>query len=387
MLKFLKSLGVVALLSVLPLQVNAAVVDSTEADFGFDAAGEVSGTLNIKSFGEVTVFINGTYSVANVVWLQREAGSPGSGAWENILQVAGTGSGLAANGTAEYNWTNGPNRRGYRLAMTAAGTGDVMGQMTDRAQAAVAFKTNDVTSVYQFDDFNTETTAVNAAFYIAVDNDASGTIAVVTIGIQEGGITQVSGTGNDGADEACFGNIVVSSVAGLVSDGPIIFETRFRVDVLTGNVGMSLVNTECPAATNASRVFDVDSDAVVFLTGSYQDAVTIAQQGEASANDNWIAASALADAEGNDGGATGTGLEYELGLAVAGTYSTLRVETSSEGDCYFYVDDNLQYAEDQCVATTARLGWLIWVNTSDDDNVLTTQIIDYIAFQHERPDT
>ena len=68
----------------------------------------------------------------------------------------------------------------------------------------------------------------------------------------------------------------------------------------------------------------------------------------------------------------------------AADYVTLRVETDAAGDCYFYVDGDLQYAEDACVATTARLGWFIWANTDDNASAVTL-IIDYIEFQTTKP--
>ncbi len=384
MLKFLKSLGVAALLSVLPLQVNAAVVDSTEADFGFDAAGEVTDSLTIPAFTTLTVFVNGTYSVANLVFLQREAGSPGSGAWENVLQVAGTGSGLAADATGEFSWTNGPNRKGYRVAMTAAGTGDVMVQLTDRAAAAAAFTPNDRSVMHYFTDFNEwQTTAVNAELFLTIDNDSSGTIAVIDPAVEEGAMTLASGTVGDRADEAALSSIDVSDWAGLVSDGPIKFEVRMQADVLAGVWGALLTTLQIPAATNASSPFDVDSN-VVTQENSHVNALAIMMQSEADDVDGWIAVSENANAEGNDGGAVGTGDEFEVGTAVAATYFDLRLETDAAGDCYFYVDGDLQYAEDSCVATTARLAWWVWANT-DATAAALTLIVDYVEFQTTKP--
>ncbi len=380
MRKFLTALGVAALLSVSAWGTAfAAVVTSTVAG-GLDAAGEVSATLTVPAGTTVTVFSSGTYSAANRFELQEEVGSPGSGVFRKVLRLD-TGT---ANEQAENSFTAGPNRSAFRVLMTVAGTGDVMVQMTDRAQAAAAFTPDSRSVLHFFDDFaETQTTAVNASLYLTIDNDSSGTIAVIDPAVQEGAMTLASGTVGDRADEAALGPIDVSDWAGLVSDGPILFEVSMQADVLAGIWGIALTTIDIPSATNASSPFDVDSG-VVTEENSHVDAVAILMQSEATDVDGWQAASSLGSAEGNDGGAIGTGLEFVLGTAVAATYTTLRVETDATGDCYFYIDGNLQYAEDLCVATTARLGWFVWANT-DTTAAAVTLIIDYVVFQTTKP--
>ncbi len=383
MRKFLTALGVAAFLSVSALgtqtEVHAAVVTSTVAG-GLDAPGEVSATLTVSPFTTVTVFSSGTYSAANRFELQEEIGSPGSGAFRRVLRLD-TGT---ANEQAENSFTAGPNRSAFRVLMTVADTGDVMVQLTDRAQAAAAFTPNSRTVLHFFDDFNeTQTTALDAGIYLTVDNDSSGTVGVIDPAIQEGAIGFVSGTVGDRADETAVGPIDVSDWAGLVSDGPIIFEASLQSDVLTGVWGIALTTIDVPAATNASSPFDVDSG-VVTQENSHVDSVAILMQSEATDVDGWQAASSLGSAEGNDGGAIGTGLEFVLGTAEAATYVTLRVETDATGDCYFYIDGNLQYAEDLCVATTARLAWFVWANTDDNASGVTIRL-DYVEFQTTKP--
>ena len=383
MRNFLSALGLAALLSVsFFTPANAWVIDSSEADFGFDAAGEVTPTFTMAPFAQFTMFVNGVYSVANLVWLQEERGSPGSGIFQNVLQLSGTGSGLAANGQAEYSWINGPNTNGYRVRMSAAGTGDVMVQVTDRYADALPFDLNDLTVFTHIDDFNVQTAAVDATFYVAVENDGSGTVAVVDDSIQEGGITVISGTVGDSADEACLGTVTQADLAGLVSDGPIIMEVSLQIDNLTGQAGIALTEIICPSGSAQTTV---DAKANVLTESTvYADTVYIVHQAEMTDVDGWTAGCALTNAECNDPGAAGTGDEFIIGTAVAATYQTLRVETDAAGDCYFYFNGNLGYAEDACVSTTARLSFLIWVNTAATAAATTMQI-DYLAFSTTKP--
>ena len=383
MRKFLSVLGLAALLSWIPIAAPKAwVIDSSEADFGFDAAGEVTPSFTMAPFAQFTMFVNGTYSVANLVWLQEEKGSPGSGVFENVLQLSGTGSGLAANGQAEYSWINGPNTNGYRVFMSAAGTGDVLVQVTDRYADAAAFDLNDLTVFTHIDDFNVQTAAMDATFYVATENDTTGTVAVIDDSVQEGAIVQLSGTVGDRADEACLSTITAADLNGLVSDGPIILEVSLQVDTLSGQAGMGLAEIVCPSGS-AIEPAEIDSNVVTEST-VYNDAVFIMFQSEADDIDGWNAGCVTNSAECNDGGAAGTGFEFVVGTAVAATYQTLRVETDAEGDCYFYFNGNLQYAEDACVLTTARLGFMVWVNT-DATAAAVTQQIDYLAFSTTKP--
>ncbi len=82
MRKFLTALGVAAFLSVFSFGIapfaNAAVVENTVLG-GMDAADELSATLTVAPFTEITVFTFGTYSLEARFELQEEVGSPGSG--------------------------------------------------------------------------------------------------------------------------------------------------------------------------------------------------------------------------------------------------------------------------------------------------------------------
>ena len=79
--------------------------------------------------------------------------------------------------------------------------------------------------------------------------------------------------------------------------------------------------------------------------------------------------------------------EYDISSTIAvNTYYTLRIEVDSTGDGYFYVDGNLKYAENEVVATTARLIPYIMGNEDVDDGTgAGTMIIDYLEFVYSRP--
>ncbi len=383
MFKFLKSLGVAVLLSVLPLQANAAVVTSTVTG-GFDSAGEVSTSMNVSAGAELSVFVNGTYSVANKVWLQRERGSPGSGAWQNVVQVSGTGSGLAANGTGTFRWTNGPNRDGYRLFMSAAGTGDVMAQLTDGSLTPQAFAEGR-TYIREFEDFFANTALETGIWN--TDQDAGGTNCALSNADDEGSFTCISHTAGSLNDTVCLSHTDITDAGSLISNGWTAVEVRLQYNDASGvQVTIGVVDTEC--AATGLEPFDMDSN--VGTLSTYTDAAGWILQDDADDTDAWQPWSFNTSVEGNDGGAIGTGFEFEAFTSAGiATYETLRLEIDSAGDCYWYASTTgvpqLVYAEDTCVASAALVGPWVSVNTSDAANDATTIDIDYIEFITTRP--
>lgn len=380
MLKFLKALGVAALLSV-PFwgMAHAAVVTSTVAG-GMDAVGEKSATLTVPAGTLVTVYTFGTYSAANRFELQRQVGSPGSGVFEKVLRLDNG----VANSFLTGSWTAGPNGDTFRVYMTTAGTGDVLVQMTDREIAARTYVSS---SIYTrlFSEFDLQTTTIPAEFYISEEEAGSGTDFAVTPTIQEGGATGVSGTGNDGTDATCLSHFDTTDIGGLVSDGPIMWEVRLRADIATGMVEIDLVDVEC----NGTPVppVDIDSGVVTFATGTFQNGIGITQHGDATSLTGFVPWGAIADVEIFDGGAIGTGMEANIGTLVAGTYVVLRVETDAAGDCYFYINGALKLAGDSCVETTARLAGSVYIDSTADGGAQITAIIDYVDFITTRPAT
>lgn len=372
MFKTLRNLvaGAVLLLWI-PIAAQAqSVHESSESDDLLNTVGEVTTELRMSPETIVSVFLNGTYvATAN---LQREVGSPGSGSFENVMAVTnGTD-----NASVSTIWTTGPNPETYRVIVTTYTSGAMLAQMTDQSSTPTQF-TSGATYIRHFDDFLTNTSAVNAEFYVTTENDAGGTVAVVTDTIQEGGVTMNGGTGGDDADEVCFSLIDLTDFGALVSDGTMAFETILQSDVTTAQFGMLLHDEECVASQVTP--FDVDSNVVTFDTANQANSMGFTHSEEADDVDGWTAVSANADAEGNNSD------EFEVGTVVAATYVTLRVEIDSAGDGYWYVDGALVYAENEVVATTARLIPLIWADTTAADGGDATIIIDTLEFIQTRP--
>ncbi len=386
MLKWLKVLGVAAVLSTpwaLPISAavvpQATVVENTVAG-GMDAAGEVSGTIVAQPFTTLSIFIGGTYSLEARFELQREVGSPGSGAFETVLRLD-TNTADADISTA---FTSGPNTDAYRVFMTVAPqSGDVLVTMTDASLTPNGF---DDYRVYMrhFDDFNTQTTAVDADHYVAGD-EAAGTLAVVTVTIEEGGVTMVTDTGSDGQDSMCLGSIIVTDKAGLVSDGWMAFEIRSRLNEVGTETeqGMGLNNVICALNTNELPV-TVATAALTVVTTT--DGAFIFQDGGATNTTNFSPFSVNAGVEQHDTAAGGTGHFFDTGVAPADDeYDVLRVEIDASGDAFFYLNGVLQYAEASAVATTATLVPYWWINSEDGGTTTVTGVIDWWEHIITRP--
>ncbi len=357
---------------------NAWTVVTNTTDQLFNAVAEVSTTLKVRRRGTpITIFVNGTYAVGNVVKLQRERGSPGSGAWVNVQLVT---KGVA-DATVQTTYITRRDRENLRLNMTATGTGAVVAYMTDAPKVPTEYTDQRLYQVF-FDDFGpTQTTAIDAQKYVSIDGDggASGTICVNSLNIQEGGLVCVSGTGEDAADVLAFSMIDVSDDGALVSDGTAIFEVRMKASDYDGQVGMCLHDEE--AVSSQLTPFDIDSNAIVFNSSNQADAVCIMAQDEADTADIWQPASAINDALGNNAD------EWDLGPAVVNAvYTILRIEINNNGDALFYVSGSLMFAEPLAVALTARLIPFVWSNTTTDGaGGAITYTIDYLVFTKERP--
>lgn len=384
MMKFLKPVSLAMVLLMLlgaGTMARAAVVTNT-TDQLLNAVGESSSTLRVNPSTGLSIFVSGTYAAGNTVVLQREVGSPGSGAFETVQTVtSGT-----ANARVVTRWTTGPNPESYRLLMTATGTGAVVAYLTDYPVVPTVYVTNSTTIVH-FDDFigfnSASTTVVNASRYVTQTQSTSGgTIAAASVPIQEGGLIMLSGDDDsDLGDEAtCISAITLASMGALVSDGPISFEVRLRADEIGAAVAAGLIDIACVA--DNIPVADIDSGAVIF-NGATAGGAMIHQQDEATDVDDFQAISAISDIEGANA------LEVPMGVAlVVNTYFTLRVETDTAGNAYFYVDGTLLHAEPLAVTTTDRLIPMVQIFATDDggDDVVTI-IIDYWEFVVPRPAT
>ena len=380
MRKFLTALGVAAFLSVSALGTafaNSQVVTNT-ADQRFEAVGEASSTLTAAPFAELSIFLGGTYAAGNTLVLQEEKGSPGSGVFANVLTLTnGT-----ANARLVNRWTNGPNRTGYRLLMTATGTGEISATMTDHDVAArpLSTFTNDFATYVAVlrEDFSisgvASATVPDANLLLTFDGPSNRGTEFVLADLEEGGATGISGTTDE--DGACLSTKLTEN-AGLPSDGWIVTEARFRVDVSTGALWFGLVDIACAASHQG--VFTMSGgNTVESRGGTYADIAGTGYSDEATESDQFAPITAISDAEGANAQL------MAMGTFVVATYFTLRVEIDNHGNSYHYVDGVLQHAEALAVATTARLVPLI-------DTIATatvaaqTMILDYLYFTTTRP--
>ncbi len=383
MRKFLLALGAAALLS-LPIVAHAAavpqatVVENTVAG-GMDAAGEVSGTIIVEPFTTLSIFWGGTYSAGNRFELQEETGSPHSGAFRKVWRL----DTATANADSSTTFLTGPNRTAYRVFMTVAGTGDVLVTMTDASRTPNAFTDKDL-YLRHFDDFNTQTTAVDAAHYVAGDEGA-GTLAVVTVTIEEGGVTQVTDTNNDATDAVCFGSIVVTDKAGLVSDGWMSFEARVRQNEVGAELthGVGLMDVVCALNTDDQPV---NFSALEGTVNGATDGAFVLQDGAATDTTSYTPFSVNAGVEQHDIDTANTAYFYDTKVdPVDDNYNILRVEIDASGDAFFYIDGALVFAEATAVATTGTLAPFIFVNSINGNSTTITQVIDYWLHTITRP--
>ena len=359
---------------------QAQTVVTNTTDQLFNAVGEASSTLRPATSTQLSIFVSGTYESVNTVVLQREVGSPGSGAFEDVLTVT--------NGTADARvtslWTTGTNAESYRLNMTATGTGAVVAYLTDWPVTAVTWVRNADQTVF-FDEFYSNqwetnadsTTIISDAFYVTQDSDVNGgTIAAVTTAIQEGGVTLVGGvTAENGV---CMSMVTTASFGALVSDGTMSFEVRLRTDTLDGKMVVLLASVACVA--DVVPLVDIDSGVVSQVDAGSESLAGFVRQDEGTDTDDWQAISAIADAEGANA------LEVPLGTATAvDTYVTLRIEIDSAGNAYWYIAGSLVHAEPLAVTTTARLIPLIQDMETALNVGAVTMIIDYFEFVQARP--
>ncbi len=380
MLKTLRNLivGAILLLAYPFTFAQALTVVTNTTDQLFNAVGEVSSTLVATPFGELTIFVHGTYAAGNTLVLQRQVGSPGSGAFEDVLTIT-TGT---ANARLVGYWTSGPNPKGYRLKMTATGTGAIVAHMTDASRTARSF-VNSETQIVRFDDFvgdnSASTTAVNASKWIATrGGDAGGTIAVRTADVHEGTLQMIAGNG-DIADGVCVSSVAVAAAAALPTDpGMIVYEIRLQAEQVDGLLYMALQTVLCNGTL--VRLADMDSGVFVQTDGTNADMIGILRQDEATDTDDWQAFSSLVDVEGNNA------LEVPLGVVgVATEYDTLRVEVDDAGNGYWYINGDLVHAEALAVTPGTRIMPAVFAGETAAGGGTIEVHIDYILFVAPRP--
>ncbi len=389
MLKWFKA-GALAVMLALPWAMPVGASDDggpnhfiavNTTDQLLNAVGETSTSLLAAPFTELTIFVSGTYSTGNTVVLQKEVGSPGSGAFETVLTLNTT----VANTRQIEGFTTGPNTDNYRLLMTAFGTGAVVAYMTNYPRTA-RDRVADSSFVVFWDDFQTTNdldqdgpTVVNEQMYISTANTVGGAnevAGVIDVSNLEGAVTMESSDGT--ADEmACFGAILAANQSATVGDGWIAFEARVEFSTYAGKGGIVLSDTICVA--NAVSLTNV-TGTTVDANGASDSVAAIWFDDGATSALFFHAVSAIANAEGSNA-VTVVG----PATATAGNYApVLRIEIDNLGNAFFFHDGTLFHAEPLAVTVGAEVGFRIEAGNS----ATTTGIdatIDYIEWVTPRP--
>ncbi len=386
MLKWIKA-GVIALaLASWSMPVSASddggvshIVVTNTTDQLFNAVDEASTSLLAAPFTQLTIFISGTYENINTVVLQKEVGSPGSGAFETVQTIT-QGN---ANERLIEGYLTGPNTDNYRLLMTATGTGAVVAYMTDYPQVARTWvRDGNFTVLYdeflESDDDNASPTVINDELYLAFANTASGAnelIAVIDESNLEGAILQESSDG--AADEmVCFGAILLATQGATVGGGWISFESRVAFSSYAGKGGISINDTLC--VSNAVSLSDITGTTVA-ANGATDSVAEVRFDDGATSALFFHAVSAIANAEGANalvvvGPATGT----------ANDYVTLRVEIDNLGNAFFFHNGTMFHAEPLAVTVAAEVMFRVESGTSATTTGVNSTI-DYIQWVTPRP--
>ena len=384
MRNFLKLFAVAAVLvfGIPPFLAQAEVVTNT-TDQLFNAVDEVSATITVPPETDLTIFISGTYSVANIIVLQREVGSPGSGAWQTVQTI----SLATANARETHSWKTGTSTEGYRLNMTATGTGAVVAYLTDRAPAAPDMSTfrPSSTQIVFFDDFTGEAndgslTVINPSLWVSTQGvDSQGTIGAVSTGAHEGGMIIVSG-GAEAGSEICFSPVDETTSGVRATDGEILVEFRVEHDQVDGLTYLGLQELNCTGSGTLDVHIDIAAGVFDHITTNMNDMIVFARQDEATDTDDWQAASALVTTEGANA------LEVPLGTqTVANDYVILRIVVDTTGNGYWYINGVLVHAEPLAVTVATRLVPVFLVAETAGAGGTVTGTLDYILLVSGRP--
>ena len=328
---------------------------------------DVSATLTIASRGtSVYWHINGVFDM--VIDLQRESGSPGSGAWERIVSdIAPTANGLVRGSYASVG-----DSESVRLFLRTDTSGTAITTLFDGRQSPRVLAR--ATHVNLFDEFVGEDVGLEADTLFSpqlvwlADTHTQGTGCDALVTIQEGAVDLTAGGGGTIAEDVAGCSLsIVNNDAGLVSDGVMQINYRWRFDSIAGAnhfVGLS----DTAVVANTIALFTVDSN-VVADTASTND-IAIGYSSDATDTNSFQPASTNAGAVGNNAD------EFACTeTVVVNTYYRTTIEIESTGDAMFFVDDVLCAVEPLAVATTARLVPYWWATSSTEVTPVSTVII------------
>jgi len=349
---------------------HVGIVGST-----FTAVGVSSSLTTFATRGvTVNVHVNGTYDVT--LNLEREVGSPGSGAFEVVMRDIAP----AANGLHRIVWTTQKDNEVLRLAVSTFTSGTVVyslfdGRNTPRVFGITGF--NRRTHINRFEEFNQEHLAIAADADNGLEwvtfTDLDGTVWADVAGDNEGAISGTAGT-SDSNDVSAASFEIVTNDGGLVSDGLMVIEFRTSMDDITeveGYLGLS----DVIAVSAATIPFTVNSNVVADIGST--DEIGFIFSSDATDTNSWQPVSTNSGAVGNNA------VEFACDFrdAVNDEYDILRIEIEATGDAFWYVGGVLCAAEALAVATdTVFVGYLAVDNNIDDatgGGVLTVEYLDY----------
>ena len=389
MMKLFKKGGIAALVFGFALTFGL----SANAGFGFIVGAatvdDVTTTACTTGINQaVTGFGNGV-SMDQVWQLEREVGSPGSGAWEVILtDVFPTANGgVAVGGVTQIMNHSSPTVACYRLRMLTDAGGTAQIQLVTNRDGVTATPGR-ATHMTFFDDFNGSVLQV-AALGFAIDylsfaGDGTGSSVVGVGEVSPEGILTFTGGDDGDAEDTLEVTAGTSGYGGLVSDGLIIVEYRSSVEDITAGDWILGLTEDVTANASEDMEYDVNTNVVTDFS-TVDSSIAFAFSSDAVNPTLLQAVSTNATAIGNAAD------EYTLGNApVAATYQVLRIEIDTNGDAYWYVDGILMGAEPLAVATTATLMPYMAASSADDCTTacgVTKVDIDYLLWVVPRPAT
>ncbi len=386
-LKRLAAAGMFAMLAIAPFQASA--------EFGFivgaNTVDDVTTTACTTGRNGSVEMFGGGVDMDQVWDLQREVGSKGSGAWENVpsfTDVFPTAQGGAAvGGTTQIARHTSDAPACYRLRMLTDGGGTAQIQIVTMRNAPTPSSATPLsTHATYFDDFHRGVLGIAALGpevleLISFAGDGTGSSVVGVGEASPEGILTFTG-GDDGDAEDTLEVTGIASTGGLVSAGLIVVEYRSSVEDITAGDWILGLTEDVSANGSEDMEYDVNTNVVTDFS-TVANSIAFAFSSDA-------VNPTLLQAVSTNGAAVGNAAdEYTLGNApVAATYQILRIEIDTNGDAYWYVDGALMGAEPLAVATTATLFPYMAASSADDCTSscgVTKVDVDYVLLIVPRP--
>lgn len=394
-MKLLKKIGLGAM--ALGVSFFLALAPADAREFGYKiGAGTVNDVTTTACTsgrnGTVTGFGNG--ALMNQVWdLEREVGSKGSDAWEQVIGKLDvfptTQGGAAVGGAVQVVHYTSPTPACFRLRMRtySAGTGQI--QLVTDGDGGTTSMTL-ASHAEAFDDFFHGTLPITTTHnggtpsYFKDDGSGGTNVPPIIEGGQEGLVTMTSGQDDDAADITVF-SFGLATNGALVSSGLQILEFRASQSQIT----QSLINfglNDTIGNTTEFEVFECNTNVCAEGTGAGSaDAVMFVFDTDSAdaQTDMWNAVSMNTSTLGN------VADEYTLGHSpVASTFAVFRIEVNKLGHAFWYYNGTLVGAEPLAVSTSAVLIPYFSSDSTGDGAPASNKIfIDYLVLWTPRTAT